>query len=415
MTTPLPGTPGPDSAPPPPWRPGDPSPQQASPPVARPSIIAPAPVDPVIPHSVPRRSPALTVTLAWIAVVVLALVGLALVAYFVSTLGTDGLVSGFLLALVPLAIVLFAVRWIDRWEPEPRLALVLAFLWGATASIAIALLVDLTVKVSVILVGVQASDVLLYGVQAPIVEETAKGLGLLILFFAARSQFDGPVDGLVYGAVVAAGFAFSENIQYFGLALADGGGGLLAQTFILRGIVSPFAHVTFTACTGIALGYAARRYKGLSALGPFFVGLLVAVVLHSLWNLLPGFYPFPVVYVLLEVPIFAVWLIVIVFLRRTEISVTADRLTEYAAGGWFTPGEVAMLTTRDGRRGARAWAKSRSRAADRSMQRFIVAATRLAFCRQRIVTGRDRAVDRARERELLDSITVLRRELLTGR
>ncbi|MFZ4895961.1 PrsW family intramembrane metalloprotease [Plantibacter sp. Mn2098] len=368
-----------------------------------------------IPHTVPSRSISVSAVLAWVALGVLVLVGLAVGAYFVSALGTGGLAIGFVLALIPLAIVLLAVRWIDRWEPEPRLALVLAFLWGATASVAIALVVDLTVQVSVLLVGVQPSDVLQYGVQAPVVEELAKGIGLLILFYAARSQFDGPVDGLVYGAVIAAGFAFSENIQYFGLALADGGGGLLAQTFILRGIVSPFAHVTFTACTGLALGFAARRHRGVAALGPFFAGLGVAVFLHALWNLLPGWFAFPAVYVLLEVPIFALWIGVIVMLRRAEIRVTADRLAEYAAGGWFTPGEVAMISTGDGRRGAKAWARSTSRVAERAMQRFIVEATRLAFCRQRILAGRDRAADRRRETELLESITALRRQLLAGR
>ena len=61
-------------------------------------------------------------------------------------------------------------------------------------------------------------------VQAPLVEETAKGIGVLLIFAFSRSHFDGPVDGLVYAATAAAGFAFTENILYFGAALAEGGG-----------------------------------------------------------------------------------------------------------------------------------------------------------------------------------------------
>ena len=55
-------------------------------------------------------------------------------------------------------------------------------------------------------------------VQAPIVEEVGKGLGLLLLFVTARRAFDGPVDGVVYGALIGAGFALTENIQYFAIS-----------------------------------------------------------------------------------------------------------------------------------------------------------------------------------------------------
>src|SRR5690606_25773553 len=116
------------------------------------------------------------------------------------------------------------IRWIDRWEPEPPGALVFAFLWGAAASIAIALLFDVGAQIVGAVMGIDGGfPSLLLGlvVQAPLVEEFGKGLGLLLLFWVVRRQFDGPVDGVVYGAMIAVGFAFIENIQYFGLAIGD--------------------------------------------------------------------------------------------------------------------------------------------------------------------------------------------------
>ena len=38
---------------------------------------------------------------------------------------------------------------------------------------------------------------------------------MLIIFLIWRRTFNGPVDGVVYACVVAAGFAFAENILYF--------------------------------------------------------------------------------------------------------------------------------------------------------------------------------------------------------
>ena len=162
--------------------------------------------------------------------------------------------------MVPFLIVLGAVRLVDRWEPEPRSLVVFAIAWGAIAAVGFALLVDLphlgrdrraTLR--------GGREVLRAVVQAPIVEEVGKGLGLLLLFVTARRAFDGPVDGVVYGALIGAGFAFTENIQYFAIAFIEGGAVDLTTTFFVRGILSPFAHAMFTSVTGLALGLAARR------------------------------------------------------------------------------------------------------------------------------------------------------------
>jgi len=52
------------------------------------------------------------------------------------------------------------------------------------------------------------SEVLGTVLQAPVIEEFAKGLGVLLLALLRRRHVDGPVDGVVYAMLVAAGFAF---------------------------------------------------------------------------------------------------------------------------------------------------------------------------------------------------------------
>lgn len=340
---------------------------------------------------------------------------LAVLGYFIATMGAGAVVFSAVIAVVPLLGVLFAVRWIDRWEPEPRWALAFALLWGAGVSVVISLLVDLVVQLTLAASGgpSEASEAMSIAIQAPIVEEIAKGTGVLLLVWIARRSFDGPVDGLVYAAVIAAGFAFTENILYFGGALIEGGTAALGSTFVMRGIFSPFAHVMFTACTGIALGFAATRTRGAGILGYFAVGLTVAIALHALWNgallVVTDFFGY---YFVVQVPLFVLAIVLVVLLRRAEQRTTRRRLQEYADAGWFVDGEVSMLATAAGRRAARRWARTLSRDRSAAMQKFTTDATRLALLRQRIVSGRALAGAAHEERELLNAITHDRAVLL---
>ena len=350
---------------------------------------------------------------AIIGIVVAAVIGLVVVGYLGLALGFATFAVTALLALVPLTLVLLAIRWVDRWEPEPRWALWFAFLWGAAVSVAIALLVDLGVQLAFAFAGGGASpdEAVQAVVQAPIVEELAKGLGVLLVFTFSRSHFDGPVDGLVYAATVAAGFAFTENVLYFGSALIEGGGAELGMTFLIRGIFSPFAHVLFTACTGIAIGIAASRGGGPRVVGWFLIGLAGAVMLHAFWNGSLAFADAFLLYFTVQVPIFVGAILLAVFLRRHEVRVTRTHLAEYAAAGWFSADEVAGLSTPAGRRAAVDWAKAQHPPRTAQVRRFIADATHLAFTRHALVTGRGDVRRLDDERVLLDAITADRRAI----
>jgi RsiW-degrading membrane proteinase PrsW (M82 family) len=374
------------------------------------------PTHPQLARPVTHRSRLLVVGIVGFLVVGLAAV--LVVTYYLSFLGPRLTFVGGLLALVPLTIVLLGVRWIDRWEPEPFGLLLFAFFWGAGVSVVLALTVDTGVQLALSARGGpnDMTQLLQSTVQAPIVEESAKGLGVLLIFLVARKYFDGPVDGIVYAATVAGGFAFSENIQYFGIQIAQEGGfdGSVGQLFFIRGLLSPFAHVMFTSMTGVFIGIAARQTGRMRGVGLFIVGLIPAILLHALWNgalsVVNDFFGY---YALVQVPMFAIAVVGVVVLRRREVRLTQLRLGEYAAAGWFNAAEIWSLATPEGRRRSVAWAKAHGHG--RLMRSYIRNVTRLAYARNRMVTQRDsRASAQTDEATLLGSITFQRAQLASA-
>lgn len=312
------------------------------------------------------------------------------------------------LALVPLLIVLGTVWWIDRWEPEPPGVLVAAFLWGSGVAAVVSLVVNTSASLLVASSTGSRSGTELFSavVSAPIVEESTKALGVLIIFLIWRRTFNGPVDGVVYACVVAAGFAFAENISYF-VRYWD----QIAATFLMRGILSPFVHVTFTACTGLAIGASARMRSSLAWIWMTPIGLACAIVLHAFWNgiVSQAF----ILYFLVEVPLFMAWVGVVVWLRWSERMTMRARLYDYHRAGWYSPAEITMLTTGSGRAAARRWARSQGPRALDAMRGFLKASAALAQLRQQALDGHAEADFAAQEASLLETMSSSRR-IFTG-
>lgn len=357
------------------------------------AVIAPA--APAEPHlqlpAVPSKGRA-----PWLWVwIVLGVLGIAVIAYYLVGLGPVGVVLTGFLALFPFTgIILTVLLLIDRWEPEPRSMIVFALAWGAIASIALTLLTVIAIDIIAMMAGIDPlmNEILSIILRAPIVEELWKMLGILLVLWMGRRAFDGPVDGLVYGALIGAGFAFTENIQYFVLNLYEAGPLGLFVNFAMRGIMSPFAHAMFTGAIGLMIGLAKRdgRSVALYAL----IGYVIGVAMHALWNassVLDMFIPnaFYTLYLLVQVPLFIAFIVGVVALRKEEMRLTKERLGEYAAAGWFTPQEVDMLATPNGRKVGKAWAASLRGDRSALMKSFIKDATALAMARQRALSGRD--------------------------
>jgi RsiW-degrading membrane proteinase PrsW (M82 family) len=334
----------------------------------------------------PRR---ITVLLPVLALIVVALCGLLLFGLVTAKVGVLAVVIGVLAALVPVAVVVAAFLWVDRWEPEPAKMLLLAFVWGAFIATVTALLINSTAEVvGNLLLGNGNGNKLSALVSAPFVEEAAKAAFVAIVLWRRSQEFDGVVDGIVYAGFSAAGFAFMENIFYFGRAFAEAGfgngisAGVLAA-FVLRGVLSPFTHPLFAALTGIGIGFAATTSnKQLRILAPL-GGYLAAVCLHALWNaaaVLGGAKTFLNVYFLIMVPMFIGVLSLVLMLRRREQRVVADALPLMVKARWIAHSEVELLASLSGGREWRKMARKQSgRRAAKAVAQYQMSVTELAF------------------------------------
>jgi protease PrsW len=328
--------------------------------------------------------------------IALAACGLVVLGIVAGTIGGGAVVVGVLAALLPVGPVVAAFLWVDRWEPEPPRLLLVAFLWGAGFAALSSLIINSSAaRIADEVLGRGSGDVLGTTVVAPVVEEAMKGAFLVGLLVFRRREFDGVVDGIVYAGLVAAGFAFTENILYLGRAFAEDGlagqaGGVVAVLF-LRGVLSPFAHPLFTAMIGIGAGIAApSRSVGVRVVAVL-VGYLLAVALHALWNgsaVLFGGSVFLGVYGLVMVPLFLAMIALVVWQRRREQRVVAGQLPGFAQAGWIAPSEMALLSDLAGRRRWRAAVRQRSgKPAAKAVSQYQAAVTELAFLRERMGRG----------------------------
>lgn len=356
------------------------------------------------------------VLLAGFLAVLMSLSGLLVLASVTSSTGVVGFLIGLCLALLPLPVVVGAFRWLDRYEPEPRGLLLFAFFWGATVAALAAAVLNTASAIAIARTGGEADGMATTAVLvAPWVEEAAKGAAVLLVLWFRRAEFDGVVDGIVLAGLAGVGFAFTENVLYFGRAFLAGGeelgvtGGIFAVgfTFVLRGVLSPFAHPLFSAMVGIGLGIAARGTTPAARWLAPLVGFLAAVLLHATWNWasLSGVSGFLTGYVVIMVPAFAATVAVATWSRRREGATVARHLPTYVEAGWLAPEDVPMLASLPRRRQALGWVDGRyGRQAARSLRDFQHAATELAFLRDRLERGHHVADFPRRERELLAEV-----------
>ncbi|SCE75154.1 Membrane proteinase PrsW, cleaves anti-sigma factor RsiW, M82 family [Micromonospora viridifaciens] len=395
---------------------------------------APPPVPAVPPpgSSTPRmpvRRPGWRRLVALVVVPLVIAAGAVFILYRLgSDLGPEALLVGVVAAILPVPVLVACFLWLDRYEPEPLKYLIFCFAWGAFVSTSIAINVNQGFAKLFTAWGLPAS--LTAVLVAPFIEELTKAAGPILLLIFRRREFSGITDGLVYCGLSAVGFAMVENILYLGgygyrAGVQEYGPATGAQQviliFIVRILLFGFAHPLFTSMTGVGLGIAARTAdRRVRVLAPT-AGLLVAMMLHGTWNLLPTLAVSagqPVIvlygYIGVMVPIFFAMVGLAVWLRAWEGRLTERTLPDYVRAGWLTPPEVASLGSLGRRHAARTWA--RRVAGDggvKAMRDYQFAATRLALLRDGMRRGLDRKpAERDRtareERELLDAITTYR-------
>jgi RsiW-degrading membrane proteinase PrsW (M82 family) len=319
-------------------------------------------------------------------------VGAGVMALVLLAAGAPGAIAiGVVLAALPVAPVIGCSLWLDRYEPEPRSLLLLGLGWGAFVATTAALFL-------------QAFDAFALGsskatqsvLVAPLTEEAAKGLFILLLLVYRRAELDGILDGIVYAGMVGIGFAFTENILYLSQAyIGDnthvGGIEETVFTFVVRGVFSPFAHPFFTAFTGIGIGIAvSARSRPVQVAAPV-VGYVVAVGAHALWNaalLLDGGSGAVATYLVLMVPAFLFLVGFAIWSRRREGALLAAALTDCARRGFLHANEVPWLTRIPARRACRQHAEAvGGEAALTAMKLYQTEAIELGFLHHRFLRG----------------------------
>jgi RsiW-degrading membrane proteinase PrsW (M82 family) len=295
------------------------------------------------------------------------------------------------LAILPVPLLLVAVLWVDRLEPEPRGNLIFAFAWGAGIAALVALLVN-TAGLDYVTqpaLGNTTGEYVSATFGAPVVEETLKGLVIVGLLRVRRAEFDGPTDGVIYAAMVGLGFAMMENVGYYVNALVTptrDGAALLGATFVLRGVLSPLLHPIFTSMTGLGAAYAAsHRGAGWAAVA----GWAAAIVLHALWNGLSLFGLGGLVagYVVMAW-VLGVLIVVLVRDRRRLVRLIRSYLPGYAATGLVTATDVLMLGSLRARQAARRWARTTGGVrASVAMGNYQLAGTELALLHDKAAHG----------------------------
>ncbi len=164
-----------------------------------------------------------------------------------------------LLALYALP-VLFLVYVLDLYEREPLSLVIGALLWGAVAATTLSGFANDGWGLVVARVGgPEFAARWTAALTAPFVEETLKGLGVVMIYLIAPDEFDDMMDGFVYGAVCGLGFAVVEDVFYFMGVFGGHPNGVL-QGFFVRVVASGlYSHVLYTGLVGMGIGYFVSR------------------------------------------------------------------------------------------------------------------------------------------------------------
>ena len=356
-----------------------------------------------------------------------------------------------IVALIPLLLIIALVRWIDRWEPEPILFYVLSLGWGAGVSVYLAFkgnkwwgnemkkwLIEnrqLSFRDGGIPNikgdgGPLLLDILQTAVGAGVVEEGAKGLGILLMFIFLKKYINGPIDGMIYGTLIGAGFAFTENILYFAKADVkntfikqagiDMSQDVLEQTIVIRAVASPFVHPICTAITGLLIGLAAtQRLSWLFVLPLGLAGYAMAAGLHASHN-------FSAIIriaedtwtrILIQIPVYISAIAMIIVVKNLQRTTVKRGIRLLVADGFIGKEDETMLMKSSLRSRAVAWAGERLAASGgvaqdgrKAMRRYQSELLQAGFFRA-LLADNEKSPDLAvikRERERMSFILKLR-------
>jgi len=199
------------------------------------------------------------------------------------------LVAG-IVGVISAAVWTWWFRHIDRYERQPVGLVLTGFVWGATAATFTIAITGNTALGSLYtkLFGQVWSQDWHAGLSAPFVEETAKGIGIVVLLALAPRLVRTVTDGLLLGAFIGLGFQTSEDFLYsisgsmqgFGAHQTDG----LVSSIATRTFSDIVSHPLFTAlfCAGVIylIGTPAQPRR----IGRGLALIVAPILVHGIWD-----------------------------------------------------------------------------------------------------------------------------------
>lgn len=332
--------------------------------------------------------------------------------------------SWLLLTIYALPVFVLIYR-LDLYEREPLSLALGAFVWGALAATALSLRAAGWDRVVADAFGAEFAARWGPALTASLVEETLKGVGVVLIYLIARDEVDDVMDGFVYGALCGLGFAVVEDVLYFMAAFGGSPSGVL-EGFYVRVISSGlYGHVLYTGLVGMGVGYVVTRRAEVPLARRLWVagGLsALAVGAHALWNspvldLMPAapvegveWLIVPVAFAAKGLPLLLLVVVAVRLAHRRERRWLDGALTEEVPFEGISSDELAALRDPARRRAeARAMqARAGRRAADlvRRLQREQI---NLAMLATRVATPDDPALLAQRDhcRSLRDALAAI--------
>jgi protease PrsW len=161
---------------------------------------------------------------------------------------------------------------------------------------------------------------------AGIVEEPGKLIALILVLNVPKYSYT--LNGLLFGAAIGTGFASFESAGYaLRILLNSFSADAMLDNILLRGILSPFAHIVWTGMSAAMLW----KIKGSSE---FKIEMLkdrrflkifgISILLHMLWNS-PIELPFNAKYIILG---FVAWVIIFSFIQDGLKQLRTEKIDE---------------------------------------------------------------------------------------
>ncbi|MDO5682066.1 MAG: PrsW family intramembrane metalloprotease [Propionibacteriaceae bacterium] len=289
-------------------------------------------------------------------------------------------IFGIVVSAIAAIVGILLLTWLDRWEPEPPHLLIAAFFWGGGISLLFVLLAH---PIATAIGG--DGDFFGAAIAAPLLEESAKGLFLVLVLLTTRrgrSEFNSLTDAVVYAGFIGIGFTFIEDIGYIASQESVGEAVVLAAFRIGMGA---WLHSIFVAMTAIGLWLAMSTRGPLRYFYPVF-GWSVAVLLHAIHNgsTFFGMGAYFGAVGLVMIPATVAVIVLAVRSHKREGEIFRGQIPAMVYNGWVTPHEANWLSNLRSRKQALAHAKGQGKPERARVAAFRDHVTELAYVRNRL-------------------------------